>query len=50
MKDSIDDIEVGESLLADQLQLENKSGSLQEASDDYGGDDVLKDYRGLART
>ena len=50
MEDSIDDIEVGESLLADQIQLENKSGSLQEARDDHGGDDVLKDQHGLART
>ena len=43
MKDSVDDIEYGEFLLVDQLQLRNKSGSLQEASGDNSRDDVLKD-------
>ena len=43
MEDSIDNIESGEVLLAHKFQLWNKSGSLQEEGDDYGGDDVLED-------
>ena len=42
MEDSIDDIESGKFVLADQLKLWNKSGSLQEDGGDYSWDDVLK--------